>query len=465
MNGIKKKIVLNFMFIILITILLLQGVFFTVIYQYYYNGVSNALMNHAQTTAVFANRYMTLSVSNLKQNIPQLKENFAFNPAELQLIKIDGTVLTTTSGFNINRKVNTEDVKQALLGEEGVWKGTNEVTNEKIMSVSVPILVDGKVAIIARYMTSLEQIDQKIKNIIMLSLGVGLAVMLIVFVISYKLASNISAPIKKVTEASRKIAKGRYDIKLNENDKDEIGVLSKSFNEMAVEINKTEQLKNEFISSMSHELRTPLTGIKGWSDTILTGSLDKREETERGLKIINKETDRLMELVEELLDFSRLEANNLNLSISKFSLSELLDEVILQMKIKAQRKKIQIQSEDIESIQIIADKNRLKQVFINIIDNAIKFSNNEGMIKVAAKNLNENEIEICVEDNGIGIEENHQKQVIQKFYQVDANKEGTGIGLAVVAQLVQLHKGQLSIVSGLNKGTTVTIVLPKEVYM
>ncbi|NDI36068.1 sensor histidine kinase [Chengkuizengella sediminis] len=463
MNGIKRKIVMNFMFIILLTILLLLGVFFSVVYNYYYNGVSNALMNHAHTTASFANRYMTLSLSNIEQNLSQIKENFAHDQAELQILNTDGNILITTSGFNINETVDTDDIRKALQGENGIWRGVNKSTNEKIMSVSTPILVDGKITIVARYMTSLEQIDQKIKNTMIFSIGIGLIVMLIVLIISYKLASNISTPIKNITEASRKIARGRYDIKLNENDRDEIGILSKNFNEMAVEIKKTEQLKNEFISSMSHELRTPLTGIKGWSDTLLTGDQDNKEETERGLKIINKEADRLMGLVEELLDFSRLEAYNLNLSISKFSITQLLDEVILQMSIKAERKGILINFNHKEYIEINADKNRLKQVFINLLDNAIKFSNIDDSIEITVEDNNYNEIKVCVKDHGIGIEEDKLEQITEKFYQVNANKEGTGIGLAVVKQLVQLHKGQLSIISEWNRGTEVAVILPKEV--
>ncbi|NBI29916.1 sensor histidine kinase [Chengkuizengella marina] len=463
MNGIKRRIVFNFMFIILLTILLLLSVFFSVVYNYYYNGVTNALMNHAHTTASFANRYMTLSISNIEQNLSQIKENFTYDQAELQILDTEGTILITSSGFNVNKTVDTDDIKKALRGESGIWKGVNKSTDEKIMAVSTPILVDGKVIIVARYMTSLEQIDQKIKSTMIFSIVIALSVMLIVFMISYKLASNISSPIKNITEASRKIAKGRYDIKLNENDRDEIGILSKNFNEMAVEIKNTEQLKNEFISSMSHELRTPLTGIKGWSDTILTGDRGNKEETERGLKIINKETDRLMELVEELLDFSRLEANNLNLSISKFSITKLLEDVILQMSIKAKRKGIQIHFNHKDEIEIIADNHRLKQVFINLLDNAIKFSNTEASIEVTAEENNNNEIEVCIKDHGIGIENNKLEKIKEKFYQVDANKEGTGIGLAVVQQLVQLHKGRLSIISKWSQGTEVTVVLPKEV--
>jgi signal transduction histidine kinase len=242
---------------------------------------------------------------------------------------------------------------------------------------------------------------------------------------------------------------------------DEIGDLANTFMYMAQEIDKSEKLKDEFISSISHELRTPLTSIKGWSETLSFDGITK-EESALGLGIILDETERLINLVEELLDFSRLSSDRIKLKIDDTNLKHLIIGVLNQLKVKSSEKKIELVYEfegDIKNIH--ADKNRLRQVLINLIQNAIKFSSENSKIEI---NLTQDEeySKITVKDSGSGIEKENLEKVFDKFFQEDFNKSGSGLGLAISYEIVKLHLGEMTIDSVKGVGTVITFTLKNK---
>ncbi|MNJ54351.1 Alkaline phosphatase synthesis sensor protein PhoR [compost metagenome] len=230
---------------------------------------------------------------------------------------------------------------------------------------------------------------------------------------------------------------------------------------MAQEIVRSNQIKDDFISSISHELRTPLTGIKGWSETLKLGGFDP-EETKLGMSIISKETDRLIGLVEEMLDFSKLQQNEMKLTVSVVNLKEILQETMLNVWAKAEQKGIQVKLDDSmeQPIYVNGDGNRLKQVFLNLVDNAIKFSTENSWIHLVIKRQSETDVVIEVVDHGIGISQDNLNRVKDRFFQVNHQGGGTGLGLAISQQLVELHRGQMDIQSELGVGTKVSVTLP-----
>lgn len=229
---------------------------------------------------------------------------------------------------------------------------------------------------------------------------------------------------------------------------------------MAGELSKAEQLKNDFISSVSHELRTPLTAIKGWAETLSGEEMPDKQTMHKGMAVIGKETERLSGMVEELLDFSRIQSGRMAMVMDRMDLVAELDDAVLMFGQRAAREKIHLRYEEPEElIVVMGDHNRLKQVFVNILDNALKHTAAGGEVSICVQHTGET-ASVVIADTGEGIKPEDLPQVKTKFYKGDSTKRGSGIGLAVADEIVNRHGGSLTIESVYQKGTTVTILLP-----
>ena len=254
---------------------------------------------------------------------------------------------------------------------------------------------------------------------------------------------------------------GDYDAHLRKTHDDEIGDLCDTINYMAGEIADAERMKNEFISSISHELRTPLTAIKGWSETLRTDTTVDPELTAQGLDVINREAERLSGIVEELLDFSRMQSGHMAMKFERMDLLAELEEVVFFFHDRAAREQVELRYVQAQQPlpPVLGDRDRLRQVFINVLDNAIKYSSDHGMVRVEAADMG-GRVQVVISDNGIGISKEDLAKVKTKFYRANNNRPGSGIGLALADEIVSLHNGRLEIDSELGVGTTVTITLP-----
>jgi len=232
------------------------------------------------------------------------------------------------------------------------------------------------------------------------------------------------------------------------------------------EIKKLEQIRKDFVANVSHELKTPITSIKGFSETLLDGALENKETLVEFLKIILKESDRLQQLIQDLLELSKLEQHGFTLNQEHFDIIDVLEEVIKIVCKKAQLKDLDISFHSgNEKIWIIGDRSRLIQVFLNLISNAISYTPNGGKIDIFVLE-GKKDVMIKVQDTGIGIESSEIQRIFERFYRIDKarsrNSGGTGLGLAIVKHLVELHKGSIQVESQVGKGTTFSIKLRKE---
>ena len=261
-------------------------------------------------------------------------------------------------------------------------------------------------------------------------------------------------------KVAKEIAAGQYGMRLHKTYDDEIGQLCDSINNMSDEIAKAERIKNEFISSVSHELRTPLTAIAGWSETLTSMGAQNPEDVMMGLDIIQKESRRLTQMVEELLDFARMESGRMTLNIEIFDLSKELYEAIYMYENLLQSSGMTLHyKKEPDSYIVSGDKHRMKQVFLNIIDNAAKYGMSGGKIEISLYRQ-ENTIVTCVRDWGNGIPEAELPFVKEKFYKGSSKQRGSGIGLAVTDEIVKMHNGSLDITSRVGSGTAVYIKIP-----
>ena len=270
---------------------------------------------------------------------------------------------------------------------------------------------------------------------------------------------SIVIPVRQIGTTARRFATGDFSVRIAKKNDDEIGELCDIINHMADELSNAESMKNEFISSVSHELRTPLTAIKGWSET-LTEMIDDHETIQKGMRVIGNETERLSQMVEELLDFSRMQNGRFTLMKTTMDILAELGEAVLIYAERAKRENIEVIYNEPEMLPFVyGDKNRLRQVFINIIDNAIKYSDAGGIISIEAIEV-EDKIEISISDTGCGISEVDLPKIKTKFYKANHTKRGSGIGLAVANEIIIMHNGQLDIMNEQGVGTTVIITLP-----
>lgn len=232
------------------------------------------------------------------------------------------------------------------------------------------------------------------------------------------------------------------------------------------ELKKLEQMRKDFVANVSHELKTPITSIKGFSETLLDGAMKDEETLKAFLSIILKESDRLQVLIQELLDLSKIEQHGFKLSIQKFDIVETLTEVITILKGKAEQKQISLSLVTNENQLLIeGDIDRIKQVFINLISNAIAYTPNGGSVTLKIKD-DRSFVGLQVSDTGIGIEKKEIPRIFERFYRVDKarsrNSGGTGLGLAIVKHIIEAHKGTITVDSTVGKGSTFTIRLVKQ---
>lgn len=457
-KGMRRQIVLHYFLVVLMALLLVEVIFLLAIRTYYYDSVYNKIKTQIDSSELFFHSYLQRD-NKSGVRLQDIIDTFTLSNTELQVLRTSGDMVTSTTGFQPDVTITTGDVPEAVNGGIGRWIGRATGTNESVMSVSKLLQIHGQEAYVLRYVTSMERIDASLFNITLISVSIGAAVLAIVVAFSFGLANSIVKPLKNITAVSAQMAQGKFNKRIKGDYKYEMGELASTLNYMAEEIVRSNQIKDDFISSISHELRTPLTSIKGWSETLISGGYDP-EETKLGMSIISKESDRLIGLVEEILDFSKLQQNEMKLSLGTVNVKVLLQETILNIWAKAEKKRILLVLESPDGIYVKGDANRLKQVFLNVVDNAVKFSHEDSSIVLTVQRLNDERVAITVRDAGIGISEEHLSRVRDRFFQVDSLNGGTGLGLAISQQLVELHNGKLSINSELGKGTEVMVELP-----
>lgn len=460
MKGLKQRVVAGFCLIILLVITVMEGLFLFTVRQYYLGSALEALSTRATTSADFYNKY--LPGYTLRDRSKYLLENLPSNEfAKVEIIDPQKHVVLNSYGFATDEPISTSDVDRALRGETGVWVGTDQVSGERLIAVSNPLENDlDNIVGVLRYSVSAEALYDMVNRINLISIGVGLLVMLGSVVLSLILAQRIINPIAELTIAVKQIAKGDFSHRAKKRYDDEVGLLADTFNFMAEELSENEKMKNDFISSISHELRTPLTSIKGWGETILSGNLEDKEETVLGLEVISRETNRLIGLVEELLDFSKYQSGEMRMDRGQLDLRYVLIELRQQFGHHENPKEIRFSfCWENEPCMIVGDKNRLKQVFVNLLDNAYKFTPQNGRIEVEAT-IGDHMVTVEVRDNGEGIDPDDVNRVMEKFYKGKSKKSGSGLGLSICKEIVRLHDGSITISSGPSHGTRVAVSLP-----
>ena len=450
--------------LILIAILLIAiGLYALFTASYYRNDLRTTLETKAQAAAELFDAYAPDSPEVYRSTAERYARAFSSREdMELQYLDTDGYIRASNLGIGTGTAPDTEDVFHAIdSGEMHCWRGKEAVTGRKIMAVSVPLFYAGSELMgVMRYVSDMHPANQQILYSVLTTSAFGLGVVLVVLLCNLYYIRTITEPIQNLTDMAKRIADGSYGIKVGKKYDDEIGVLTDTINEMSAKLASAEKLQSEFVSSVSHELRTPLTAITGWSETLLYDDAIQND-SRRGIQIISKEANRLTKMVVELLEFTRMQDGRFNLNVEELDLAAELEDLVFTYGSLLRQDGVDLRMSPCEEDvpPIIGDAERLKQVFLNIIDNAAKYGREGEYVELALR-VEPGSVVVTVRDFGPGIPENELPFVKQKFYKGSSKERGSGIGLAVCEEIIARHNGELIIANAPDKGVLVTVKLP-----
>ena len=430
---------------------------------YYYSNMRSDMQSRARTTTEFFAEHLNQNYNEFYQSCITYAQTFEEkDKIELQFINKQGKMVATSYGHWAGEAPQTSDIQDAVSTRgPGVFLGKDPQTKERIMAVSCPMIYsNGEVIGVLRFVTSTSIVETQIIRVALISFAFLLVVLVVVLLSSSYFIRSVMAPVAEITEKAKRISGGSYGIQIKTRYRDEMGELADTINEMSSKISQNEKMQAEFISQLSHELRTPLTVINGWSETLLADdSMDP--ETRQGMKIISGEAKRLTEMVMELLDFTRMQDGRMTLSVEPTDIRSEFEDTVFMYGSRLSQDGITLEyidcDEDIPEIP--CDPKRLRQVFLNILDNAAK-PGGEGKRIEASMSYEKDWVIVRIRDFGPGIPEDEIPLVKKKFYKGSSKARGTGIGLAVCDEIVEMHGGTLTLENAEGGGTLVTVALP-----
>ena len=463
-QGLKRRWLTGSMGPVLV-ILLLVGVLISVGFaSNYYNSARSTLRAKASSGADYFNTYVMTGYKEYYRSATLYAATFDdADRIELQFLNSAGRVEVTTRGLTAGTYPGTPEVARAVeSGTVQDFVGRDETTGERIIAASSLLKFNGQVVGVMRYVTGIGELDRQVFLTVLVVCGVMAAVICLIFLSSSIFINNVVAPVSAVSEAARRISSGSYGIQIPNKYTDEMGVLVDNINDMSLKISQSEKMESEFISSVSHELRTPLTAINGWGETLLEDESCDVQQLRRGVQIILKESRRLTNMVEELLDFSKMTDGRFTLQVEDTDLQAELEDAVYTYRELFRQDDISLEYASDKALYeepITGDPERLKQVFCNVLDNAAKHGGSGKRIIVRLTQTDGAYV-ITIRDFGPGIPEAELPYVKQKFYKGSSRARGSGIGLAVCDEIVRLHGGVFDIANAAGGGTVVTITLP-----
>ena len=461
-RGLRQRWMFSAVLPILLLLVLAVALFSVGVQEYYYNAMRSGLESRARIAAETFTGYGVKSYSEYYRLASYSAETFEEKDTiELQFINTNGRVQVSSYGLTAGTLPGTSDVDNAIGGKMASFQGRDPQTGENILAVSYPLFFNSRVVGVLRYVTSLREAQHRVLVESLLASAAALVCMALIAASNAIFINNVVQPVAVVSDAARRISGGSYGIMIENHYRDELGELVDNINDMSLKISQAEKIQQEFISSVSHELRTPLTAISGWAETLSADPGANIDQTKRGLGIILKESRRLTTMVEELLEFTKMQDGRFTLRVESVDLAGELEDAVYTYFELFRQEGIEVSykgpEEDIPPL--VADSERMKQVFCNVLDNAAKHGGSGKRIDVSAAR-EEGSFVIRVRDYGPGVPEAELPFVKQKFYKGSSKARGSGIGLAVCDEIVRLHGGTFDIANAEGGGAVVTISLP-----
>ena len=383
------------------------------------------------------------------------------------LIDTGGVVLCDSAAnpLQMDNHRNRPEVSTAFAGNTGSGIRFSNTLKASLLYVAVPLKTsDG--TLVVRTARPLAAIDDLLQEVFKKLIVVTVLLVFAVFLVSVYVFRKINPPLYEIRQGAERFARGEFERKLPDYQVKEISELANAMNQMGTKLNRLENMRREFVANVSHELKTPVTTIKGFTETLIDGAKDDAADLERFLGIISRQTDRLSDIIDDLLTLSRLESAPLSevLALDWHDLCEILQasrEVCLS---RAENKSIVLRVDCRSPVHVYVDHSLLMQAIVNLVDNAIKYSSENTRVTIVGR-IDAARVRIDVIDEGPGIMEVHIPRLFERFYRADKARSrklgGTGLGLAIVKHIANVHRGEVGVRSSVGKGSTFTILLPK----
>jgi len=450
-RGIRRRWLLSSVSF-LVAILAIMVITFAVVMHNYYDSDVRSDLESAVTTTSFSCFSIYAGGTPEEERLDVARDyvsKFQHESTEMQLLSPEGHVLTASNALTIPGAIpETQEIDQAReSGSLACWEGRCAPYG-RVIAATTPLLFDGTLYGFIRCVAPMRMVDQHVLMLTLAAVALAAGVLVLVYLSNIYFVRSIVVPVENITAIAQRIATGSYGIQLEKKFDDEIGDLTDAINDMSTRIKQAESMKSEFISSVSHELRTPLTAITGWAETIMGGEARDEGDVRKGMGIIASEARRLSGMVEELLEFSRIEDGRFTLSVEPMDIKAELEDAVYTYHEFLAGEGISVCHEDCEEEfgPIPGDPDRLRQVFCNLLDNAAKHGGSGKRIDTAIY-PDGSDVVITVRDYGPGIPPEELPNVKYKFYKGSATARGSGIGLAVCDEIVSRHNGELNILN------------------
>ncbi|MCX8001089.1 MAG: cell wall metabolism sensor histidine kinase WalK [Anoxybacillus mongoliensis] len=358
--------------------------------------------------------------------------------------------------------ISEAERQQLLAGKTVTKKGYEQTFDRQIVGVIIPLLDEHRLmGILYLYvpLASIEDVLERIQTFVMIG---GMLFLFVTVFVGRKIAMHFTKPLQHMQQAAYRVSQGDFSVQVDVKTEDEIGQLAKAFNQMAHALAKEDERKKEFLANVSHELRTPLSYVKGYSEALLDGVVKEEAQQKKYMKLIYREASRMQRLVRDLLDLAQLEGTY-PLVRTPFSLAQLIEETMEKYEPMLQEKEIHLLLDLDHDLIVDGDPDRIEQVLQNLLDNALRYTPSGGNISVRTVNKHPM-CELVISDSGQGMSKQDIERLGERFFRADRSRSrkhgGTGLGIAIVKQIVKLHGGSIRFESEQGKGTTVHIELP-----
>jgi len=472
MKSIRTKLWLGMMILVGVVIMLLW-LFQIVFLEKFYSSLEiRAIMKNAKGVITEIEKLDGVYQVGDSSDVIEVLDNFIYSKQlSVQISDVSGNILYQSASSNnmampgMLKETVSEVVSNALQGIETKKEVDHPKFGNKFMIIAAPIYLEDMVQgamIITVPMASVEDTAAILKKQLILITAI---LLLVSVMISFRLSKVFTKPILDISKLAENYSLGKFDTRIHSVSSDEIGHLAQRMNHMGEELTRNEILQKELIANVSHELRTPLTLIRGYAETLrdVTGAFPEKREKQLG--VIIEESERLSNIVEDILSLSQLQAGVGTIEIESFSLKNMLVGIRERYELQEETRTFKISGVTELTNNLLGDKRRVEQVFYNLINNAFHHTKEDDIVEIRVTQ-SKDRVKIEVKDTGEGIEEEDLKHIFERYYKgkrLDGNKTtGTGLGLAIVKSILDMHRVSFGVESKVGQGTTFWFELKKD---